>query len=193
VLPDPLGQLCRSSQISLHAEQFRRGEEERCAGFHQSRPPAGTFAYGTKQGHQVPVHPTASARRLMVLLSQGILVMGPAPPDGSALPFGQVDNVGDTVMPQPENGGRTMSSSSDAAIDTMIREFFKAWDRRDADHILSCFTDDGIYHNTGMAPLVGTVPREIQCGSKCTIRVEPAARHIGGFSEPWSYSSGEDP
>jgi hypothetical protein len=42
-------------------------------------------------------------------------------------------------------------------------------------------------------PTCSTVPREIQCGSKCTIRVEPAARHIGGFSEPWSYSSGEDP
>jgi limonene-1,2-epoxide hydrolase len=48
-----------------------------------------------------------------------------------------------------------MTSSSDAAIDTMIRDFFKAWDRRDADHIVSCFTDDGIYHNTGMAPIVG--------------------------------------
>ena len=48
-----------------------------------------------------------------------------------------------------------MMSSSDAAVDTMIREFFKAWDRGDADHIVSCFTDDGIYHNTGMDPLFG--------------------------------------
>jgi ketosteroid isomerase-like protein len=59
-------------------------------------------------------------------------------------------------MPQPENGGRTMTSSSDAAIDAMIREFFKAWDRRDANHIVSCFTDDArVVVDPRMAPIVG--------------------------------------
>jgi limonene-1,2-epoxide hydrolase len=46
-------------------------------------------------------------------------------------------------------------SASDAATDTMIREFFGAWERRDADHVASCFTEDGIYHNIPMEPLVG--------------------------------------
>ena len=31
--------------------------------------------------------------------------------------------------------------------DVMIREFIAAWERRDAEHIVECFTDDGVYHS----------------------------------------------
>jgi limonene-1,2-epoxide hydrolase len=48
-----------------------------------------------------------------------------------------------------------MSASSSDDIDGMIREFFKAWERQDADHVASCFTEDAIFHNVGMAPIVG--------------------------------------
>ena len=50
-----------------------------------------------------------------------------------------------------------MPSASDADIDTMIRDFFRAWERQDADHVASCFTEDAIYHNIPMEPLVGIV------------------------------------
>jgi len=46
-------------------------------------------------------------------------------------------------------------STSEAALDEMIREFFRAWERRDTDHIASCFTDDAVYHNIPMEPIVG--------------------------------------
>ena len=49
-----------------------------------------------------------------------------------------------------------MGTSADA-IDTMIREFFKAWERRDADYIASCFTDDAVYQNVPTEPIVGKV------------------------------------
>ena len=46
-------------------------------------------------------------------------------------------------------------STSDAANDTMIREFLAAWERRDTDHIVNAFTDDGVYHSVPLTPIVG--------------------------------------
>jgi len=48
-----------------------------------------------------------------------------------------------------------MSTSSDGANDAMIREFLEAWERRDTDAIVACFTDDAVYHNISLEPLVG--------------------------------------
>jgi limonene-1,2-epoxide hydrolase len=47
------------------------------------------------------------------------------------------------------------STTSDAANDAMIREFIEAWERRDTDLIVSRFTDDAVYHNISLEPLVG--------------------------------------
>ena len=47
------------------------------------------------------------------------------------------------------------NTTSDAANDTMIREFLHAWERRDTDHIVASFTDDAVYHNISLEPLVG--------------------------------------
>ena len=47
------------------------------------------------------------------------------------------------------------SPTSEVETDTLIREFFHAWERNDSDYILSCFTDDAIYHNMPLEPLVG--------------------------------------
>ena len=42
-----------------------------------------------------------------------------------------------------------------AANDRMIRHFIAAWERRDAAHIVGCFTDDGVYHSIPLQPVVG--------------------------------------
>jgi limonene-1,2-epoxide hydrolase len=54
-------------------------------------------------------------------------------------------------------GGTVLMGTSTAAIDTMIRDFFKAWERRDADYIASCFTDDAVYQNIPTEPIVGKI------------------------------------
>ena len=46
-------------------------------------------------------------------------------------------------------------TTSDAALDAMIRDFFLAWERRDVDHVMSRFTEDAVYHNISLKPLVG--------------------------------------
>jgi len=46
-------------------------------------------------------------------------------------------------------------TAAEAANDAMIREFLAAWERRDTDFIVSCFTDDAVYHNISLEPLVG--------------------------------------
>jgi limonene-1,2-epoxide hydrolase len=46
-------------------------------------------------------------------------------------------------------------SLSDAALDAMIRDFFLAWERRDVDQVMSRFTEDAVYHNISLKPLVG--------------------------------------
>ena len=44
---------------------------------------------------------------------------------------------------------------SAAANDAMVREFLRAWEQRDTDHIVDCFTDDGVYHSMPLPPIVG--------------------------------------
>ena len=46
-------------------------------------------------------------------------------------------------------------TTSDAALDAMIRDFFSAWERRDVEHIMSRFTEDAVYHNISRKPLLG--------------------------------------
>ena len=48
-----------------------------------------------------------------------------------------------------------MSGSSAASNDAMVREFLAAWERRDTEHIVERFTDDGVYHSTPLTPIVG--------------------------------------
>jgi limonene-1,2-epoxide hydrolase len=47
------------------------------------------------------------------------------------------------------------STTPDGANDAMIREFVHAWERRDTDRIVAAFTDDAVYHNVSLEPLVG--------------------------------------
>ena len=37
----------------------------------------------------------------------------------------------------------------------MIRDFLRAWERRDTEYIVDHFTDDGVYHSIPLAPIVG--------------------------------------
>ena len=39
--------------------------------------------------------------------------------------------------------------------DTVVREFCEAWERGDADEIVSYFAEDAVYHNVPMEPLEG--------------------------------------
>lgn len=43
----------------------------------------------------------------------------------------------------------------EASNDAMIRAFIAAWERRDTEHIVGCFTDDGVYHSIPLTPVVG--------------------------------------
>ena len=43
----------------------------------------------------------------------------------------------------------------EAANDAMIRDFIGAWERRDTEHIVGCFADDGVYHSVPLTPIVG--------------------------------------
>jgi ketosteroid isomerase-like protein len=51
--------------------------------------------------------------------------------------------------------------TSTTSNDTMIRDFLAAWERRDTEHIVDHFTDDGVYHSIPLAPIVGkqAIPR----------------------------------
>jgi limonene-1,2-epoxide hydrolase len=42
-----------------------------------------------------------------------------------------------------------------SANDKMIREFLAAWERRDTDHIVNAFAEDGVYHSIPLSPIVG--------------------------------------
>jgi limonene-1,2-epoxide hydrolase len=46
-------------------------------------------------------------------------------------------------------------TTSDAALDATMGDFFSAWERRDVEHIVSRFTEDAVYHNISLEPLVG--------------------------------------
>jgi limonene-1,2-epoxide hydrolase len=87
-------------------------------------------------------------------------------------------------MPLSSHGGETiMPSASDADIDTMIREFFRAWERQDADHVASCFTEDAVYHNIPMEPIVGKAAiREFldQPASMPPLRIEVHHQVVSG-------------
>ena len=37
----------------------------------------------------------------------------------------------------------------------MIREFLVAWERRDTEHIVGAFAEDGVYHSMPLTPIVG--------------------------------------
>ena len=39
-----------------------------------------------------------------------------------------------------------MSSDTADRNDAMVRAFLDAWERRDTEHIMSCWADDGVYH-----------------------------------------------
>ncbi len=43
----------------------------------------------------------------------------------------------------------------EATNDQLIREFLRAWERRDTEHIIACFADDGTYHSIPLEPIVG--------------------------------------
>jgi limonene-1,2-epoxide hydrolase len=42
-----------------------------------------------------------------------------------------------------------------AANDALVTEFLAAWERRDTEHIVACFADDGVYHSMPLTPIVG--------------------------------------
>lgn len=46
-------------------------------------------------------------------------------------------------------------SSTSASNDRLIRDFLRAWERRDTEAIVDAFTDDGVYHSTPLSPIVG--------------------------------------
>ena len=48
---------------------------------------------------------------------------------------------------------------SDAPID-VVRRFCDAWGRKDLDEIIAFFSDDAVYHNIPLAPVVG--PEQIR-------------------------------
>ena len=49
-----------------------------------------------------------------------------------------------------------MSHADDAAAnDRLVRDFIAAWERRDTDHIVDAFADDGVYHSVPLTPIVG--------------------------------------
>jgi limonene-1,2-epoxide hydrolase len=41
------------------------------------------------------------------------------------------------------------------ANDEMVREFLQAWERRDTEHIVGRFAEDGVYHSIPLTPIVG--------------------------------------
>ena len=41
------------------------------------------------------------------------------------------------------------------ADDALVRDFMVAWERRDSEFILDCFTEDAVYHSVPLTPIVG--------------------------------------
>ena len=60
-----------------------------------------------------------------------------------------------------------------ASNDTMIRDFLAGWESRHAEYIVSCFTDDAVYHSIPLAPIIGK-----DSGLRYRIR-QGAARALG--------------
>jgi limonene-1,2-epoxide hydrolase len=44
---------------------------------------------------------------------------------------------------------------SAAANSQLVRTFIAAWERRDSDLIIDCFTEDAVYHSMPLSPIVG--------------------------------------
>src|SRR5579872_2160376 len=42
-----------------------------------------------------------------------------------------------------------------AANDQLVREFIAAWEQRDSDFIVGCFTEDAVYHSMPLSPIEG--------------------------------------
>ncbi|HWD54585.1 MAG TPA: nuclear transport factor 2 family protein [Acidimicrobiales bacterium] len=42
-----------------------------------------------------------------------------------------------------------------AANNQLVRDFITAWEQRDSDFIIDCFTDDAVYHSMPLSPIVG--------------------------------------
>jgi SnoaL-like domain len=49
-----------------------------------------------------------------------------------------------------------MPSDTAARNDAMVRAFLAAWERRDTEHIMSCWADDGVYHAVALQPILGS-------------------------------------
>jgi limonene-1,2-epoxide hydrolase len=45
-------------------------------------------------------------------------------------------------------------ASPETANDALIRRFIEAWERRDRDFIVDCFTEDGVYRSIPLTPIV---------------------------------------
>jgi limonene-1,2-epoxide hydrolase len=78
-----------------------------------------------------------------------------------------------------------MAGSSLASNDAMVREFLAAWERRDTEHIVDRFTDDGVYHSVPLTPIVGKAAiREFVAGfagrppGRLVIRHQVATEHV---------------
>jgi limonene-1,2-epoxide hydrolase len=48
-----------------------------------------------------------------------------------------------------------MTDAAAAANDRLVRDFVAAWERRDSDFIIGCFTDDAVYHSMPLSPIEG--------------------------------------
>ena len=48
-----------------------------------------------------------------------------------------------------------MTDDTAAANDQLVREFIAAWEQRDSDFIIGCFTEDAVYHSMPLGPIVG--------------------------------------
>jgi limonene-1,2-epoxide hydrolase len=47
------------------------------------------------------------------------------------------------------------SDNTAAANNQLVREFIAAWEQRDSDFIIGCFTEDAVYHSMPLSPIVG--------------------------------------
>ena len=52
---------------------------------------------------------------------------------------------------EPAVTGRSRAPENDA----LVRRFLAAWEQRDTDFIVSCFTADAVYHSVPLTPIVG--------------------------------------
>ncbi len=47
------------------------------------------------------------------------------------------------------------SGDTSSTNDELVREFIAAWERRDSDFIIGCFTEDAVYHSMPLSPIEG--------------------------------------